>query len=72
MSLIKHRRVSTNFHLLTVSVLLASLRNAPRHTQFLSVKDLESCVGAGGEETLVKETTIDVLLGNLPSENGLI
>ena len=31
------------------------------------------CGGEGGEETLVKETTIDVLLGNLPaSENGLI
>ena len=29
-------------------------------------------LGCGGEETLVKETTIDVLLGNLPSENGLI
>ena len=28
--------------------------------------------GGGGEETLVRETTIDVLLGNLPSENGLI
>ena len=72
-------RTAQVFFLLVYHVVvlwIASHKNARQkilsgcENKLLDYQSLNS--GCGGEETLVRETTIDVLLGNLPSENGLI